>query len=101
MKRFVNTAAPVGMITETETLFVADPCCTIKDVTTQPPMDLSFNESEWEWIERRAERIALETGGPLPFARAVAIEELKALRKRPKAEIIPLARRRAARQRAV
>lgn len=62
-------------------------------------MTLAFNESEWEWIDRRAERIALETGNPLPFARAAAIEELKALRQRPKAEIIPLATRRAARRR--
>jgi hypothetical protein len=59
---------------------------------------LVFNESEWEWIDRRAERIALETGTPLPFARAAAIAELKLLRRRPKADVIPLAARRAARQ---
>lgn len=61
---------------------------------------LIFNESEWEWIDRRAERIALETGEPLPFARAAAIEELKALRRRPKAEVIPLSARRTIRRRA-
>jgi hypothetical protein len=59
---------------------------------------MAFNESEWEWIDRRAERIALETGTPLPFARAAAIAELKLLRRRPKAEVIPLAAWRAARE---
>jgi len=62
-------------------------------------MVLVFNESEWEWIDRRAERIALETGNPLPFARAAAIAELRALRRRPKAEVIELAPRIEARRR--
>ncbi len=56
-------------------------------------MTLVFNESEWEWIDRRAQRIALETGNPLPFARAAAISELRALRRRPKADVIELAPR--------
>ena len=62
-------------------------------------MTLVFNESEWEWIDRRAERISLETGTPLPFARAAAISELRVLRRRPKAKVIELAPRIAARQR--
>lgn len=62
-------------------------------------MTLVFNESEWEWIDRRAERIALETGNPLPFARASAIAELRALRRRPRAKVIELAPRIAERAR--
>lgn len=62
-------------------------------------MTLVFDESEWDWIDRRAERIALETGNPLPFARAAAIAELRALRRRPKAQVIELAPRIAARRR--
>ena len=57
-------------------------------------MSLIFSESEWEWIDRRAERIALETGHPLPFARAAAISEMKKLRRMPKAEVIELESRR-------
>lgn len=62
-------------------------------------MSLVFSESEWEWIDRRAERIAMESGNPLPFARATAIAELRALRRRPKAEVIELDRRRGTRGR--
>ena len=62
-------------------------------------MTLVFNESEWDWIDRRAQRLALETGNPLPWARAAAIAELRALRRRPKAEVIELVPRIAARQR--
>jgi|GEM_PF-6413499 len=61
-------------------------------------MTLVFNESEWEWIDRRAERIALETGTPLPFARAAAISELRVLRRRPKAKVIAFAPRAAAKE---
>lgn len=53
-----------------------------------------FNESEWEWIERRAEEIYLETGEPLPFAKTAAIADLVRLRRRPKAEIIEFSRAR-------
>lgn len=51
---------------------------------------LVFNESEWEWIDRRADRIAVETGYPLPFARAAAIADFKELRRRPKAQVVEL-----------
>ncbi|HEX7079551.1 MAG TPA: hypothetical protein VF329_00865 [Gammaproteobacteria bacterium] len=57
-------------------------------------MSFIFSESEWEWIDRRAYRLALETGQPMPFARAEAIAELRRLRSRPKAEVIELAERR-------
>lgn len=71
----------------------------IFEATTTMPMTLVFNESEWEWIDRRAERIAAETGNPLPFARAAAIAELRALRGRPKAEVVELTPRIEARRR--
>ncbi len=47
-----------------------------------------FSESEWEWIERRAEEICVTAGDPLPFARSAAIADLVRLRRRPKAEIL-------------
>jgi hypothetical protein len=55
---------------------------------------LIFSESEWEWIERRADEISLATGDPLPFAKTAAIADLLRLRQRPKAKIIPFRRRR-------
>lgn len=53
-----------------------------------------FTESEWEWIERRADEISLATGDPLPFAKTAAIADLVQLRRRPKADIIELESRR-------
>jgi hypothetical protein len=54
---------------------------------------LIFSESEWEWIERRADEISLATGDPLPFAKTAAIADLLRLRQRPKAKIIEFRRR--------
>jgi hypothetical protein len=53
-----------------------------------------FSESEWEWIERRADEISLVTGDPLPFAKTAAIADLLKLRQRPKAQIIEFRKRR-------
>ncbi len=47
-----------------------------------------FSESEWEWIERRAEEIYLVAGDPLPLARSAAIADLVRLRRQPKAQIL-------------
>lgn len=56
-----------------------------------------FNESEWEWIARRADKISLETGEPLPIARSTAMAQLVCLRSMPKAQIVPFdSKRRAA-----
>lgn len=55
---------------------------------------LIFSESEWEWIERRADEISLATGDPLPFAKTAAIADLLRLRQRPKAKIIEFRRKR-------
>jgi hypothetical protein len=61
----------------------------------RPPhrQSLIFSESEWEWIERRADEISLATGDPLPFAKTAAIADLLRLRQRPKAKIIQFRRR--------
>jgi hypothetical protein len=58
-----------------------------------------FNESEWEWIERRADEISLATGDPLPFAKTAAIADLVQLRRRPRADVIELEARRTHRSR--
>ena len=59
---------------------------------------LIFSESEWEWIERRADEISLATGDPLPFAKTAAIADLVRLRQRPKAQIIEFRRKRDTRE---
>jgi hypothetical protein len=51
-----------------------------------------FSDSENEWLERRARKIARETGVPLPIARSAAMAELVRLREKPKADVVELLR---------
>ncbi len=49
-----------------------------------------YTDSEKAWIERRARKIAKETGWPLPIARSEAMAELVRMRQRPKGAVLPL-----------
>lgn len=51
-----------------------------------------YNDSEKEWLNRRARKIAHETGVPLPIARSAAMAELVRLREKPKADVVELLR---------
>jgi hypothetical protein len=52
-----------------------------------------FTDSERAWLNRRARKIASETGDPLPIAFSTAMAELVRLRSRPKAAVVELRRK--------
>lgn len=52
-----------------------------------------FSESEQEWLDRRAEKLSVETGEPLPVARTKAMAQLLRLKHQPKAQIVPFSPR--------